>query len=167
MNSKNMLLFRFLLVNVVFSNYLLCSSTQTPNRSSLQSASLKLLKHEVVFVLKSEGFHILGPNGLNIAGPGGLLDGLLGIDLEVCLCIDNLDIYLKANANVTTNGQALAPINALIDAADDTNARCSPLPAHATRKCTTSNPCVSDCTAPYTLSSDGTQCVCIVVLPLV
>ncbi|KAJ6466871.1 hypothetical protein C8R45DRAFT_479690 [Mycena sanguinolenta] len=105
--------------------------------------------------------NVLGPNGLlNIAGPGGLLDGLLGIDLDVCLCIDNLDIYLKASANVTTNGQALAAINALINAADDTNAQCGPLPPHATRKCTTANPCAFDCTAPYTLSSDGTQCVC-------
>ncbi|KAJ7217394.1 hypothetical protein B0H12DRAFT_339807 [Mycena haematopus] len=104
---------------------------------------------------------VLGPDGIiNILGAGGVLNGLLGIDLDVCLCIDNLDIYLKANVNVTTNGQALAAINALIDDADNTNAQCDALPAHATRRCTTANPCGFDCTPPYTLSYDGTQCHC-------
>ncbi|KAF7377632.1 hypothetical protein MSAN_00186000 [Mycena sanguinolenta] len=105
--------------------------------------------------------NVLGPDGLlNIVGPGGLLDGLLGIDLSVCLCIDDLNIFLNAKANVTINGQALAAIDALINAANNPNAQCAPLPAHAMRRCTTANPCAFDCTAPYTLSSDGTQCVC-------
>ncbi|KAJ7319066.1 hypothetical protein DFH08DRAFT_394120 [Mycena albidolilacea] len=85
--------------------------------------------------------------------------GLLGLGANICLCIDDLDIYLKANANVTLQGQALAQVNALINTGGNSKGNCGVLPAHAKRTCSTSDPCDFTCHDGYTRQGD--QCVCL------
>ncbi|KAF7369085.1 hypothetical protein MVEN_00235500 [Mycena venus] len=132
---------------------------------SSQSRSLSRLQHheprliDLCVNIDDLIVNLLGSGGLlNIGGAGTLIDGLLGAQVDACLCLHDLDIYLNASASVTSKSNAVAVVNALIDTADNTNVQCGPLPAHAKRACTTSDPCMFTCDAPYKKHDD--QCVC-------
>ncbi|KAJ7768277.1 hypothetical protein B0H16DRAFT_312115 [Mycena metata] len=88
-----------------------------------------------------------------------LLNDLLGVNLDACLCLKDLDIYLRANVNVTTKDQILAHVNAAIGQAPN-GGQCAPLPAHAQRQCSVGNPCAFTCIDGYTLDSASQMCVC-------
>ncbi|KAJ6504158.1 hypothetical protein C8R47DRAFT_178851 [Mycena vitilis] len=84
--------------------------------------------------------------------------GLLGVHVDACLCIEDLDIYLKAHADVDLDNNAIAAITALINAQDGGQAHCEKLPAHSTRLCSTSNPCGFQCDDGYV--KNGKECDC-------
>ncbi|KAJ7472317.1 hypothetical protein B0H11DRAFT_1350482 [Mycena galericulata] len=76
-----------------------------------------------------------------------LLNNLLGVDADVCLCLEGLNLYLDAEANVTLSNQVLANVDALIGA----KGQCGPLPAHAHRVCDPQSPCKYECDTGFTL----------------
>ncbi|KAF8201173.1 hypothetical protein K438DRAFT_1758472 [Mycena galopus ATCC 62051] len=94
--------------------------------------------------------------------PGLVVDllGLIGLDVDLCLCLKDLDLYLKLNLNATTGDSTLAAVNALIGDSDPQDKKCYVLPPHATRDCSNEDPCAFTCDPGYTLSPDGTKCVC-------
>ncbi|KAK7052268.1 hypothetical protein R3P38DRAFT_1640192 [Favolaschia claudopus] len=103
---------------------------------------------------------LLGPKGLlNIGGIGTTLNGLLGLGVNACLCLHDLDLYLKANVNVTLSSEQLADINALINSRANPNNQCETLPPHATRICGTANPCGIQCDKYYTLEYGNCKCL--------
>ncbi|KAJ7621223.1 hypothetical protein FB45DRAFT_928688 [Roridomyces roridus] len=80
----------------------------------------------------------------------GLLDDLLGVDLDLCLCVHNLDIYLDTSVNVTLQNNALANVNA--------SGKCTPLPENAHRlACNPRDPCQYECNTGY--FECGNKCV--------
>ncbi|KAJ7901594.1 hypothetical protein B0H13DRAFT_764760 [Mycena leptocephala] len=91
--------------------------------------------------------------------PSLVLDvaSLIGANLKLCLCIKDLDIYLKTHADVTLQNNAIAEANAAINA-DGRRKTCGKLPAHAHRACTTADPCAFECDTPYIRQGD--QCKC-------
>ncbi|KAJ7489362.1 hypothetical protein FB451DRAFT_1390518 [Mycena latifolia] len=91
--------------------------------------------------------------------PGLAVDilSLLGVNVELCLCLKDLDIYLQTTDNVTLKNNALADVNALIGDAPN-KGKCEPLPAHSHRGCTNANPCHYICDTGY--MDRGGQCVC-------
>ncbi|KAK7050472.1 hypothetical protein R3P38DRAFT_1758247 [Favolaschia claudopus] len=103
---------------------------------------------------------LLGPEGLlNIGGIGTTLNGLLGLGVNACLCLHDLDLYLKANVNVTLSSEQLADINTLINSRGNPNNQCETLPPHATRICSTANPCGIQCDKYYTLEYGNCKCL--------
>ncbi|KAJ7267437.1 hypothetical protein C8J57DRAFT_365925 [Mycena rebaudengoi] len=81
---------------------------------------------------------------------------LLGLKLNLCLCLQNLNIYLETIDDVSLQNKVLAHINATIND-PNTDSRCA-LPRHAHRACTNANPCHYECDTGFT--SVGNQCIC-------
>ncbi|KAJ7678158.1 hypothetical protein DFH06DRAFT_1422735 [Mycena polygramma] len=83
--------------------------------------------------------------------------GLLGIQAKLCLCIKDLDIFLDANANVDLGNGVLANVTALLNG-KGYHTQCDKLPPHASRDCTTSDPCGFKCDPGF--KKQGNGCVC-------
>ncbi|CAK5262266.1 unnamed protein product [Mycena citricolor] len=83
----------------------------------------------------------------------------LGLNVQLCLCLKDLDLYLETTDNVTLQNNALLAVNALING-DGYHVQCGPLPAHAKHACTTDDPCAITCLDGYVLSDDKASCVC-------
>ncbi|KAJ6598461.1 hypothetical protein DFH09DRAFT_1394761 [Mycena vulgaris] len=82
---------------------------------------------------------------------------LLGANVELCLCLRDLDLYLQTTDNVTLQNGALANVNAMIGGAGP-NSRCDPLPANSRRACTNTHPCHYECLPGFTDTAG--QCLC-------
>ncbi|KAJ7750421.1 hypothetical protein DFH07DRAFT_775117 [Mycena maculata] len=81
---------------------------------------------------------------------------LLGLNIQLCLCLKDLNLYLDTLDDVDLRGIANTTIQALVGEQGD-SAKCAPLPPHAHRECTYGNPCAFQCDSGYTLQ--GGQCV--------
>ncbi|KAK7434668.1 hypothetical protein VKT23_020076 [Stygiomarasmius scandens] len=87
------------------------------------------------------------------------LASLLGVDVELCLCLKDLDLFLETNVNVKSDALGLkTALEALLRPLFDHGQHCRPMPSHAHRACKSSDPCHFDCDPGYILV--GTQCVC-------
>ncbi|KAF8901214.1 hypothetical protein CPB84DRAFT_986568 [Gymnopilus junonius] len=98
-----------------------------------------------------------------VLGLGSVLDPLdLGTNIELCLCLKDLDLYLETNANVQALIGLLGKnaIGSLITAVVNTSPQAQEcaFPQHAHHTCNTNDPCHYECDAPYTLQ--GGECVC-------
>ncbi|KAF5366278.1 hypothetical protein D9758_005666 [Tetrapyrgos nigripes] len=87
------------------------------------------------------------------------LSPLLGGDLELCLCLKDLNVFLDAHVGLDSDVLGLRTVlTAMLGSAFESAPSCGRLPAHTHRACTTSNPCHYECNTGYQLI--GTQCVC-------
>ncbi|KAJ7182715.1 hypothetical protein C8R43DRAFT_11326 [Mycena crocata] len=84
---------------------------------------------------------------------------LLGVNVEACVCLKDLDLYLQTTDNVTLKNSAIAEVDALIGAAPN-GGNCTVLPAHAHRACTNATPCRFLCDTGFTLTPKLDACVC-------
>ncbi|KAJ7040710.1 hypothetical protein C8F04DRAFT_225444 [Mycena alexandri] len=84
---------------------------------------------------------------------------LLGLGADVCLCLKDLDLYLRANVTASLQQQTIANVKAAIGKAPNSG-QCNSLPAHAQRQCSVVNPCAFICVDGYTLDSESQMCVC-------
>ncbi|TRM59091.1 hypothetical protein BD626DRAFT_509712 [Schizophyllum amplum] len=79
---------------------------------------------------------------------------------EICLCIDDLDIFLSTYVDATVLSSILnGPIRAILDLlinTDPTRANCPVVPPHAQRACSTEDPCGIVCDPGYV--KNGNQC---------
>ncbi|KAK0186550.1 hypothetical protein F5146DRAFT_1161655, partial [Armillaria mellea] len=94
---------------------------------------------------------------------GGILS-LLPLDifagLDLCLCLEDLDIFLSTNVVVdlldpATKSLLETRLKALINTGGE---HCDVLPGHSHRVCNNRNPCHWECDSPYIQRGD--QCVC-------
>ncbi|KAJ6558669.1 hypothetical protein B0H10DRAFT_1186472 [Mycena sp. CBHHK59/15] len=81
---------------------------------------------------------------------------LLDADIKLCVCLQDLNLYLSTIDDVKVQQQVAVAINATING-NDSLPRCA-LPPHAHRACTTADPCHIECDPGFT--REGDQCVC-------
>ncbi|KAI4524958.1 hypothetical protein K525DRAFT_291240 [Schizophyllum commune Loenen D] len=76
------------------------------------------------------------------------------LDGKICLCIDDLDIFLSTYIDATVLSTILkGPLKAalaLLINTDPTRAQCPPVPPHASRVCKVDDPCGIQCDKGYT-----------------
>ncbi|KAK0444221.1 uncharacterized protein EV420DRAFT_1007803 [Desarmillaria tabescens] len=155
-----------------FTPTLVASSLLTVLFSTAFAASPSLIKsHKTSRTLAQRQYHRQPRDLLDIClslDADVLLKGdilsLLPLDiftgLNLCLCLQDLDIFLDTNVAVNLLGPDVKSLletrlRALINTGGE---HCDTLPAHSHRVCNNHNPCHWKCDSPYV--QEGDQCVC-------
>ncbi|KAK0199837.1 hypothetical protein DFS33DRAFT_198454 [Desarmillaria ectypa] len=155
-----------------FTPTLIVSSLLTALFFTASAASPSLIKsHKTSRTLAQRQYHHQPRDLLDICLSldvdallkGGILS-LLPLDifagLDLCLCLQDLNIFLDTNVVVnlldsTQKSLLETKLRALINTGGE---HCDALPAHSHRVCNNRNPCHWECDSPYV--QEGDQCVC-------
>ncbi|KAF9042938.1 hypothetical protein BJ165DRAFT_1603181 [Panaeolus papilionaceus] len=131
-------------------------------RSDVLTSRQHRIRRDLLDICINVNINLLA-DASKLLGLGSLLGPLgLSSDIQLCLCLKDLDIYLDTNVQIQYligllgRNNVAALVTALINTSPESQ-QCT-FPPHSHHVCSNSGPCHYECDSPYVLQ--GGLCVC-------